>query len=92
VNIPPHLQGLRKEQVQQARLQYGTNEWNFKAEKGWWKMAKQLVSEPMVIMLLAASCLYFISGKQCSALFRGNPYLRSGKKEKIQSGLILKGV
>jgi Ca2+-transporting ATPase len=69
VNIPPHLQGLRKEQVQQARLKYGTNEWNFKAEKGWWKMAKQLVSEPMVIMLLAASCLYFISGKTADAIF-----------------------
>jgi Ca2+-transporting ATPase len=69
VNIPPHLQGLHKEQVQQARLKYGTNEWNFKAEKGWWKMVKQLVSEPMVIMLLAASCLYFISGKTADALF-----------------------
>ena len=55
-------------------------------------MAKQLISEPMVIMLLAVSCLYFISGKQCSALFRGNPYLRCGKKEKIQSGLMLIGV
>ncbi len=32
-------------------------------------MAKQLVSEPMVIMLLAASCLYFISGKTADALF-----------------------
>lgn len=69
MKIPPHLQGLRKEQVQQARLKYGTNEWNFKAEKGWWKMAKQLVSEPMVIMLLAASCLYFISGKTADAIF-----------------------
>jgi hypothetical protein len=33
VNIPPHLQGLRKEQVHQARLQFGTIEWNVKAEK-----------------------------------------------------------
>jgi len=69
VNIPPHLQGITKDQVHQARLRYGANEWNFKAKKGWWKMAKQLVSEPMVIMLLAASGLYFISGKTADALF-----------------------
>ncbi len=69
MHIPSQFRGLNEEQVSLARQKYGSNEWEFTTEKGWWKMAKQLVSEPMVLMLLAASSLYFITGKIADAIF-----------------------
>lgn len=69
MQIPPKCKGLTEEQVLHARQQFGANEWEFAVEKGWWRMAKQLVSEPMVLMLLAASSLYFITGKTADAIF-----------------------
>ncbi|MBU3745266.1 MAG: cation-translocating P-type ATPase, partial [Sediminibacterium sp.] len=67
--IPSSIKGLTSEQVTLSRHQHGTNEWEFAKQPAFWVVVKQLAAEPMVLMLLAASSLYFISGKTADALF-----------------------
>ena len=67
--IPSSIKGLTTDQVSLSRQQNGTNEWDFAKQHAFWVILKQLAGEPMVLMLLAASCLYFISGKTADAIF-----------------------
>lgn len=67
--IPENIQGLNDEEVLAARTQFGRNEFAFKQPNELWRMLKQLFGEPMVVLLLAASSLYFISGKTADAIF-----------------------
>jgi P-type Ca2+ transporter type 2C len=57
------IQGLGDAQVVEAREKYGYNRLNYKQENGFLDALKSLAKEPMVILLLAASGIYFISGK-----------------------------
>lgn len=57
------IQGLDDKQVAEAREKYGYNRLNYKQENGFLDALKSLAKEPMVILLLAASGIYFISGK-----------------------------
>ncbi len=57
------IQGLDDKQVAEAREKYGYNRLNYKKENGFFDALKSLVKEPMVILLLAASAIYFVSGK-----------------------------
>lgn len=56
------IQGLSDQQVLAARLQYGNNQYSRKTEYGLLTALKSLVKEPMVILLLIASIIYFING------------------------------
>lgn len=67
--IPSDIKGLTSEAVAMSRNLHGTNEWNFAKRHAFWVVIKQLAGEPMVLMLLAASSLYFISGKTADAVF-----------------------
>ena len=67
--IPSNIIGLTNEKVVISRQQHGTNEWDFAKQHAFWVVLKQLAGEPMVLMLLAAASLYFISGKTADALF-----------------------
>jgi Ca2+-transporting ATPase len=67
--IPENIQGLNEEEVLAARKQFGRNEFEFRRPNELWRMLKQLLGEPMVVLLLAASSLYFISGKTADAIF-----------------------
>jgi Ca2+-transporting ATPase len=67
--IPENIQGLNDDEVLAARTQFGRNEFEFKRPNELWRMLKQLLGEPMVVLLLAASSLYFISGKTADAIF-----------------------
>jgi len=65
------ITGLTDEQVLAARQQFGSNKLAFKKENGFLKAIKNLAKEPMVLLLLAASIIYFISGDLGDAIFLG---------------------
>ena len=55
-----NMPGLTNEQVLLAREQHGYNRLDFKKENSFFDAVKSLAKEPMVILLLAASSIYFI--------------------------------
>ncbi len=64
-----NIQGLTNEQVLAARQSNGYNRLSYKKENGFIDAVKSLAKEPMVILLLVASAIYFISGKTGDGLF-----------------------
>jgi Ca2+-transporting ATPase len=63
------IQGLTKQQVTAAREKYGPNSLNYKKENGVLDALKKLAKEPMILLLLAASLIYFVSGKTGDGIF-----------------------
>ena len=68
---PNPITGLTQDQVIASRIAHGSNTLTFKKENGFWEALKTLAKEPMVVLLLAASLLYFISGKTGDGIFLG---------------------
>lgn len=64
-NIPV----LSNREVIAARSKYGANSLSFKKENGFVDALNGLAKEPMVILLLVTSCIYFISGKVGDGIF-----------------------
>jgi Ca2+-transporting ATPase len=63
------IKGLTDEQVLQAREKYGFNRLDYKKESGFVDSLKGFVKDPIVILLLVASAIYFISNKLGDGLF-----------------------
>lgn len=63
------IKGLTNEQVIKARTIHGTNKLTYKKEIGLLHALKRLVKEPMVLLLLAASTIYFITGNIGDGIF-----------------------
>jgi len=63
------IQGLTTAQVTDAREKYGQNILNYKKENGFIDAVKSLIKEPMVLLLLVTSCIYFVSGKTGDGIF-----------------------
>ena len=63
------ITGLTSDQVMLAREVHGSNELKYKNENGFLDALKSLAKEPMVILLLAASFIYFISGDTGDGIF-----------------------
>ena len=61
--------GLTDAEVIAAREKYGHNRFQFKKEKGLPDALKSLAKEPMVLLLLAAAAIYFISGDTGDGIF-----------------------
>ena len=57
-----NITGLTDDQILVARKKYGYNRLNYKKENGFFDAIKSLAKEPMIILLLLASSIYFISG------------------------------
>ena len=68
-HLPIPITGLSEAEVQLSRQQHGTNELNSKERSGWLNAIIDTVKEPMFILLLAASIIYFISGQVEEGLF-----------------------
>jgi P-type Ca2+ transporter type 2C len=64
-----NIQGLTDEQVLAARTKYGSNRLAYKKENGFLDALKSLAKEPMVVLLLVASTIYFISGNTGDGIF-----------------------
>jgi Ca2+-transporting ATPase len=61
--------GLNRDQVAAARAIHGWNETDHKKEAPFWRAMKDLLKEPMFLLLLSASVLYFISGQIREGVF-----------------------
>lgn len=57
------VSGLTTEQVTRAREKFGRNVLNFKKENTFFDTVKRVGKDPMMILLLVAASIYFISGK-----------------------------
>ena len=64
-----NIKGLDNKQVLAAREKYGINQLSYKKENGFFDALKSLAKEPMLILLLAASAIYFISGDSGDGIF-----------------------
>lgn len=64
-----NINGLTNEQVLAARKQFGKNALAFKKENRFLDAIKGIAKEPMVILLLVASVIYFISGQTGDGIF-----------------------
>lgn len=63
------IQGLNEAQVRESRKKYGANTLVYKKERGLVRIVLGLVKEPMFILLLSASLIYFIGGETADAVF-----------------------
>ncbi len=61
--------GLKSEEVLYSRKTYGSNALHYKKEHPFWLAIKQLVTEPMVILLLVAATIYFVLGDVGDGIF-----------------------
>lgn len=66
-----NITGLTHAQVKDSRAKSGKNILNFKKENRFIDAIISLAKEPMVILLLVASVIYFISGKTGDGIFLG---------------------
>ncbi len=64
-----NIEGLTDEQVRASREKYGQNSLEYKKQNGIIDALKSLAKEPMVILLLVASSIYYASGKTGDSLF-----------------------
>lgn len=62
------ITGLSKTEVQFARKKYGYNQQTFKKDNVFFEAVKNLVKEPMVILLLITSFIYMMSGQTNDAV------------------------
>ena len=63
------ISGLSQQDVLAAREKFGNNSLDYKKENGFLEALKSLAKEPMVILLLVASIIYFISGDIGDGIF-----------------------
>lgn len=63
------IKGLTNEEVETSRRKHGSNTLTYRSENGFLDALKSLAKEPMVILLLVASSIYFISGNVGDGIF-----------------------
>lgn len=63
------ITGLTDDEVTQSRAKHGKNLLEYKKESGFLAALKSIAKEPMVILLMVAAIIYFISGSPGDGLF-----------------------
>ncbi|MBC7439558.1 MAG: cation-translocating P-type ATPase, partial [Flavobacterium sp.] len=64
-----NIKGLSNEQVLLARKKHGLNSLSYKKTNPYFQAVRNLVKEPMILLLLVAASIYFISGKTGDGIF-----------------------
>lgn len=64
-----NISGLNHDQVLEARKKHGQNTLAYRKENPIWDALKSIAKEPMVLLLLVASTIYFISGETGDGIF-----------------------
>lgn len=64
-----NIKGLSAEEVLLARKKFGDNTLKYKKENTFLDALKSLVKEPMIILLLVASLIYFVNGMVSDGIF-----------------------
>ncbi|TDT40490.1 Ca2+-transporting ATPase [Maribacter spongiicola] len=63
------ITGLTDQQVEASKKEHGLNSFNYKKENSFLDALKSIAKEPMVILLLIASSIYFITGNYGDGVF-----------------------
>ena len=66
---PYPFQGLTDAQVEQSRRENGTNAPQDAANSAWWEALKETVTEPMFILLVACTVIYFSLNESAEGFF-----------------------
>lgn len=64
-----NIKGLTNQEVLDSRTKFGSNQLKYKKENSFLNVLKKVLQEPMIIMLLIASGIYFSSGKTSDGIF-----------------------
>ncbi len=67
-SIPPDAHGLSADEIAESRRRHGRNEVVVK-EKFFAELFKEVFADPMLLLLVAASLLYFVTGETGHGLF-----------------------
>lgn len=70
-----NISGLSTEQVAQQRNKFGKNVTQLKEENAALKALKGFATDPMIILLLVASSIYFVVGKTADGIFLASAIL-----------------
>lgn len=68
-NFDSKYQGLTSQQALENQTKYGLNTRPVLKKVTWLKRAWEIISEPMILLLLAASVIYFFLGDRTEAIF-----------------------
>ncbi|RNL75293.1 cation-translocating P-type ATPase [Sinomicrobium pectinilyticum] len=68
-NVPDNLKGLNDHEVAASRKTYGYNRIDATGKSTWLKLLIDILKEPMLILLIAISAIYFIIGDYGEATF-----------------------
>ncbi len=69
INIPDHLKGLSEKEVKESRRVHGDNVQQKAAGNQWWTLMRDILKEPMLVLLIATAAIYFITGQYGEAYF-----------------------
>ena len=84
-----NIHGLSNQQVIASRKQYGSNQTDYKKESGFWNALKSITQEPMIILLLLASTIYFIIGDVADGIFLASAILLDAVTSIAADGIIV---
>jgi P-type Ca2+ transporter type 2C len=70
-----NIKGLTTSQVLASKIQFGTNSVAYKKENSFLKAIIKFIKDPMVVLLLVAATIYFISGKVADGFFLASAIL-----------------
>lgn len=68
-NLPPELQGLTQQELNTSREKYGFNQTTKLKNGAWYNLLLDILKEPMLLLLMAVSIIYFIVGEYSEAIF-----------------------
>ena len=69
LNLPANLTGLTDAEVLEARKKHGPNLQQQKVKSTWWKMILEILREPMLVLLIIISVIYFVLEQYGEAWF-----------------------
>ncbi len=69
INIPSDITGLSDEAVEASRVKHGANLQISSKKNQWWQLLTAMIKEPMVLLLIAITILYFSTGSYEEAYF-----------------------
>ena len=72
------ITGLTDKEVSISREKYGSNTFNYKKENSFLDALKSIAKEPMVLLLLVASSIYFITGNWGDGIFLASAIILVG--------------
>ena len=68
-NIPEHLDGLTDSELKKSREQFGFNQSTDIQASAWYTLLIDILKDPMLVLLIAVSIIYWIVGNYSEALF-----------------------